>query len=565
MGEDYLVAPAVLVQGQVLRNNLGVTLLSPEDITDDWAQDWNGVPVVVAEHPTQRGVPVSARNPEILDSRGVGYVYRARVERNGTAQLKAEVWLNVARAEEVPELKVIMERLRAGESVELSTGFATSIEESSGIFQGEQYDLVIHPLGADHLAIFADKVGACSTEDGCGLGVHRLQEDLDVPNVAEEERGKFLRIIDNVTGLLQRQGQNAKTVEPAPTHTPVDKGTGPESRVLLRRLKVLDMTNIQIGAQLGCSAEVVGQMERGVVLNPEAAVLAKLKVLADNAFHDHSDEERRRLLDNALESEFGGSNKFLWVEAVFSDQERVVFGLVTESLTGREEQMFQTNFAASEEGEITFSEPKEVTRRIVFEPVSNEGKPDMPDDKKGKKPADASATPAANAEPASTDGEPKKPADGADGAAPAAQEPVKDPATNAEPTPKKAPDGKGGDGKDEVIMSLQTQLKATQDALQVTQDAVATLTEITKPAIEERERERQALVEELAGNAAVPYDRADLEAKPLVELQKFQAMIRGEDYTGRGGPRVFNASNSDPQYAPPVAYHVKAQKKEGDE
>jgi len=100
-GRDHLVAPAVLVQGQILHNNLGVTFLPPEEITDKWAEEWNGAPVVVHDHPTSRGVSISARTPEILDQRGVGFVFHARVERNGVTQLKAEVWLDIERASKV--------------------------------------------------------------------------------------------------------------------------------------------------------------------------------------------------------------------------------------------------------------------------------------------------------------------------------------------------------------------------------------------------------------------------------------------------------------------------------
>ena len=77
------------------------------------------------------------------------------------------------------------------------------------------------------------------------------------------------------------------------------------------------------------------------------------------------------------------------------------------------------------------------------------------------------------------------------------------------------------------------------------------------------EKERQSLVEQLAVNDKVPFDKAELEAKPVEELKKLQAMSRGENYTGRGGPKVATHESTQAQYAETVPYWEK--KKEGDE
>ncbi len=55
MGREFLVIDAVLVQGQVLNNNLGPTLLPPQDITEEWAEEWNGAPVIIHDHPLAAG------------------------------------------------------------------------------------------------------------------------------------------------------------------------------------------------------------------------------------------------------------------------------------------------------------------------------------------------------------------------------------------------------------------------------------------------------------------------------------------------------------------------------
>jgi len=87
-------------------------------------------------------------------------------------------------SDDVEDLQAILNKLENGEKVEVSTGFPVAVEESPGVLNGEEYDRVIHPAGFDHLAIFAEKIGACSIEDGCGLAQNK---DLPDPPESPEE------------------------------------------------------------------------------------------------------------------------------------------------------------------------------------------------------------------------------------------------------------------------------------------------------------------------------------------------------------------------------------------
>src|SRR5690606_8872490 len=100
---------------------------------------------------------------------GVGFLFNARVD--GTA-VKADVYLDEARSEDVPDLAVILEKIESGETPELSTGFPVQVMHQQGELDGRAYDLVTTPAGFDHRAVFAEKIGACSVGDGCGLGVN---------------------------------------------------------------------------------------------------------------------------------------------------------------------------------------------------------------------------------------------------------------------------------------------------------------------------------------------------------------------------------------------------------
>ena len=168
---EFLVASATLIVPGVLSGNRGPILYTHEEIGRD-PSIWNGVPVV-AGHPYKDDQPVSARDPEILNESGLGFVFAA--EANGT--LKAEVWFDVLSVERVnPDL---LTNIRNREKVELSTGLmATAEEVEPATYNNKAYKLVAKNLRADHLAILTGEVGACSVKEGCGVN-NKVEKHVD--------------------------------------------------------------------------------------------------------------------------------------------------------------------------------------------------------------------------------------------------------------------------------------------------------------------------------------------------------------------------------------------------
>ncbi len=84
---------------------------------------------------------------------------------------------------------------------------------------------------------------------------------------------------------------------------------------------------------------------------------------------------------------------------------------------------------------------------------------------------------------------------------------------------------------------------------------------VAKAAVEERERERQYLVHELAGNHKCTFGTEELEAMPIAQLQKLAQMAEIQDFSGKGGPHVGNSGSEDGQrYAVPRSYFEKDKK-----
>jgi len=78
MGREHIVVSSVPVKGMVLHNNLGRVYLPPEDITPEWAEQVNGGPVVT-DHPGG-----SARNPDVMNKMGVGFLCSGPVQKAHT-------------------------------------------------------------------------------------------------------------------------------------------------------------------------------------------------------------------------------------------------------------------------------------------------------------------------------------------------------------------------------------------------------------------------------------------------------------------------------------------------
>lgn len=171
MGREHRVFPAVLVRSQVLHNNLGATFLPADEIQQS-ADAWNGIPVVI-RHPMRRGMPISARAPGVLNATGAGFLFNARAEGGA---LKADVYVDVDRARNVKDAGAVVANVEGGKVGEVSTGFATHIEPTKGTHDGEPYDAVMRGIRPDHLALLVEERGACSVDDGCGLGVNAGQE-----------------------------------------------------------------------------------------------------------------------------------------------------------------------------------------------------------------------------------------------------------------------------------------------------------------------------------------------------------------------------------------------------
>lgn len=174
-GRTYLVAPISMLVPGVVPGSAGSGYYPPEEVGRD-PSSWNHVPLVVY-HPTQNGVPVSARDPAIIDKFGIGFAYRTRMEAPSEkyphGRLAGEGWFDEEATKRV-DMRVYS-ALASGKKIEVSTGlFLDSEQAPEGAVHNSpegpvSYTFVAKNYRPDHLAILPDQTGACSIKAGCGV------------------------------------------------------------------------------------------------------------------------------------------------------------------------------------------------------------------------------------------------------------------------------------------------------------------------------------------------------------------------------------------------------------
>ena len=173
-GRDHLVAPVVILTEGVHAGSAG-PLYYPREELRRFPQAWNGIPLPV-NHPDINGVPTIANSPEIIDRQSVGRLFNVRYDEvGGIGRLRGELWVDVAKAQEVSP--AILQRLQQNQPLEVSTGLYSDDEPSTGNWNGEAYQIIARNYRPEHLALLPDAIGACSIADGCGVRTNQKKDE----------------------------------------------------------------------------------------------------------------------------------------------------------------------------------------------------------------------------------------------------------------------------------------------------------------------------------------------------------------------------------------------------
>jgi len=211
-GNEVLVVPVVaLVEGV-----LNEYLVQEEDFAK-YVNSWEGVPVPVS-HPQINGEHVSANLPDVLEARNIGRFHNVKSE---DGKLKGEIWVYVESAKK-KGFGEIVNKLKAGEIIELSTAYFADTQNQSGDYNGVQYNGIHRNLRPDHLAILPDEIGACSVADGCGTFQNKsmvvnmwekIKQALGLGDEMEDKKAEILAIIEGEGEDMESKAEDEEMPE----------------------------------------------------------------------------------------------------------------------------------------------------------------------------------------------------------------------------------------------------------------------------------------------------------------------------------------------------------------
>lgn len=170
-GRDYIVARVRMIVPGVLPGSRG-PLLYPEDEVSKDVGVWNGMPLTLY-HPTRNGEPTTARDPDILEAQGIGFIFKTRFKGSLDSLAYFDEALVKNHDKRLADEHKVLPRLLQGVPIEVSTGLFTRDEpaEKDAVYNGKPYRAIARDYKPDHLAVLPDVVGACSVKDGCGVMV----------------------------------------------------------------------------------------------------------------------------------------------------------------------------------------------------------------------------------------------------------------------------------------------------------------------------------------------------------------------------------------------------------
>ena len=187
--KEHMVIPVTMIVEGVLNNALVAT--------DEFIPHaWNGRPVTV-NHPQVNGEDVSANSPAVLEKFAIGQIFNARVDGK---KLRAEIWINLELAEKLNHNELI-KALKAGNKMEVSTGYFCFAEQTTGKINGNSYVEIHKDIKPDHLALLPNDIGACSIKDGAGTFNKRLSMKVN----------EAIKVITNALTKNKEDGMGNKT------------------------------------------------------------------------------------------------------------------------------------------------------------------------------------------------------------------------------------------------------------------------------------------------------------------------------------------------------------------
>ena len=148
-GREHIVTPMVSVVANSVMNNLAY----PYEAIAETFQNMEMLPAP-ASHPKVNGEKVSASNPIAINQFNVGGFVKSASFNEGRVINELAIDLDVANKDE--RGRKIVDKIRNGDRIGVSTGLDADIINVSGQMGGKSYDGMVSNIRWDHVAILWD-------------------------------------------------------------------------------------------------------------------------------------------------------------------------------------------------------------------------------------------------------------------------------------------------------------------------------------------------------------------------------------------------------------------------
>ena len=331
LGVEHVIAPIVMLVGNaiIFPINAEHPEFVPADVLGVAPAGWNGRPLMSGDHPSDDDVMLSANSPAVLERQLTGHLFNAKFENN---RLQGEVWIDPARAAQVPDGLEILQRIKDGDPVEISVGAFVVVERTAGEYNGQSYGSIWREIVPDHIALLREGlIGACSIEMGCGTP-RALQH-----HVVEAAGLRVMTAAE--TGALQAQVQESATLRAAAAATAAEATAAAEAQE----------ATVDVKAKL---LQFFG--------SEEAMQLATAQGVTDTELRELLMEALKRIEPQAC-----------YIQAVSPDDKTVVYLVDPDPGGPMPLKPYMRSYSTAEGGAVTFADERiPVRRREEWVPVS---------------------------------------------------------------------------------------------------------------------------------------------------------------------------------------------------
>lgn len=351
-GVEHIVVPTVALVGDIAiwPVNAPSPEFVPAEVLQVAPQGWNGRPCVNG-HPAD-----TANTPRTLEDYAFGSVFGAKFE-NG--RLSMEAWLDPRRAQEIgPAAERSCERIRTGDTVEVSVGCYVTVDERKGQDKnGRPYQVAWASIVPDHLAILPEgEIGACSVEAGCGANraarVHivtasGMQMVGDPTPTIVVDTAQVTGRTEEVSGMKTRAERIAALI--ANAHAPFAE----TDQVRLEHATDSQLDQLEMDAELRARRTSLGGRLK--------AFAARIVGAGEQSM---SDSDVRAAIDEALRADEPG---YMGIDAVYAADGKVVY-IVAPTDTW---QLMRRSYTIDESGVATLGDDREQGKDVVtFQPIA---------------------------------------------------------------------------------------------------------------------------------------------------------------------------------------------------